>query len=195
MSDLTATNCGCSTDNGCGCNSIIWIILLLSCCGNGSFCGNNNRMRMQWRRKRLLLADSSSVILWRMQWRRKRMRRNLLIFVLETCAARCTTKKGCSICIPFCPYKMLSFFCGFFFLDLTFHSLFYPAFRGNIPSFQAFFIHFINTVSINNQSLMHLFFPFLLLYSYRQAFSHKIIEKLYRMCDPWMKINPSRMTI
>ena len=36
MSDLTATNCGCSTDNGCGCNSIIWIILLLSCCGNGS---------------------------------------------------------------------------------------------------------------------------------------------------------------
>lgn len=42
MSDLTATNCGCSTDNGCGCNSIIWIILLLSCCGNGSFCGNNN---------------------------------------------------------------------------------------------------------------------------------------------------------
>ena len=55
---------------------------------------------------------------------------------------------------------MLSFFCGFFFLDLTFHSLFYPAFRGNIPSFQAFFIHFINTVSINNQSLMHLFFPF-----------------------------------
>ena len=42
MSDLAATNCGCSTDNGCGCNSIIWIILLLSCCGNGSFCGNNN---------------------------------------------------------------------------------------------------------------------------------------------------------
>ena len=40
------------------------------------------------------------------------------------------------------------------------HTLFYPAFRGNIPSFQAFFIHFINTVSINNQSLMHLFFPF-----------------------------------
>ena len=33
-------------------------------------------------------------------------------------------------------------------------------FRGNIPSFQAFFIHFINTLSINNQSLMHLFFPF-----------------------------------
>ena len=24
---------------------------------------------------------------------------------------------------------------------------------------------------------------------------NKIIEKLYRMCDPWMKINPSRMTI
>ena len=40
MSDLAATNCGCSSENGC--NSIIWIILLLSCCGNGSFCGNNN---------------------------------------------------------------------------------------------------------------------------------------------------------
>lgn len=64
------------------------------------FLRKQQRMRMQWRRKRLLLADSSSVILWRMQWRRKRMRRNLLIFVLETCAARCTTKKGCSICIP-----------------------------------------------------------------------------------------------
>lgn len=44
MSDLTATNCGCSTsDNGC-CN-LIWLILLLSCaCGgnNGSFLSNGN---------------------------------------------------------------------------------------------------------------------------------------------------------
>ena len=41
MSDLAATNCGCTSDNGC--NSIIWIILLLCCCGgNGSFLGGNN---------------------------------------------------------------------------------------------------------------------------------------------------------
>ena len=40
MSDLAATNCGCSNDNGCGCNNIIWIILLLCCCGGG--CGNGN---------------------------------------------------------------------------------------------------------------------------------------------------------
>ncbi|MCM1134007.1 MAG: chorion class high-cysteine HCB protein 13 [Clostridium sp.] len=39
MSDLTATGCGCgnpSSNNGFGCSSIIWIILLLSCCGNGN---------------------------------------------------------------------------------------------------------------------------------------------------------------
>ena len=58
MSDLAATNCGCaSNDNGCswiiilllgngfggfgggcgdsGCSSIIWIILILCCCGCG----------------------------------------------------------------------------------------------------------------------------------------------------------------
>ena len=41
MSDLAATNCGCSSENGC--NSIIWIILLLCCCGgNGSCFGGNN---------------------------------------------------------------------------------------------------------------------------------------------------------
>ncbi|MDD6213024.1 MAG: chorion class high-cysteine HCB protein 13 [Clostridiales bacterium] len=37
MSDLTATNCGggCGTpSNGCGCN-LIFILLLLSCWGNG----------------------------------------------------------------------------------------------------------------------------------------------------------------
>jgi len=48
MSDLTATNCGCN-DGGCNCSSIIWIIILLSCCGNGNSgffnnngCGNDN---------------------------------------------------------------------------------------------------------------------------------------------------------
>ena len=43
MSDLAATNCGCN--DGCGCSSIIWIIILLSCCGNGGsglFSNNND---------------------------------------------------------------------------------------------------------------------------------------------------------
>ena len=42
MSDLTATSCGCGTNNnnGCGC-SILWIILLLSFCGNGNGCGSS----------------------------------------------------------------------------------------------------------------------------------------------------------
>ncbi|MCC8081713.1 MAG: chorion class high-cysteine HCB protein 13 [Clostridiales bacterium] len=42
MSDLAATNCGCGTENG-GCNSIIWIILLLILFGNnnGSCFGGN----------------------------------------------------------------------------------------------------------------------------------------------------------
>ena len=37
MSDLTATNCGCGTSSrsGCGCNSILWILILLSCCNGG----------------------------------------------------------------------------------------------------------------------------------------------------------------
>ena len=53
MSDLTATNCGCGCDNGCDngcgsnrplfggndCCSIVWILILLSICGN-SGCGN-----------------------------------------------------------------------------------------------------------------------------------------------------------
>lgn len=43
MSDLTATNCGCSNNscnNNCGLGgSCIWIILLLFACGG---CGNNN---------------------------------------------------------------------------------------------------------------------------------------------------------
>lgn len=42
MSDLAATNCGCNEGNGCC--SIIWILLLLSCfCGNGNsgFFGGN----------------------------------------------------------------------------------------------------------------------------------------------------------
>ena len=40
MSDVAATNygCGCGMEgrNGSGCSSIIWLLLLLSCCG----CGN-----------------------------------------------------------------------------------------------------------------------------------------------------------
>lgn len=47
MSDLAATNCntgcGCNSDNGC--SWIIWILILLSCCGNnncfGGGCGCN----------------------------------------------------------------------------------------------------------------------------------------------------------
>lgn len=36
MSDLTASNCGCTNnDNNC-CSSLIWIIILLSICGNGN---------------------------------------------------------------------------------------------------------------------------------------------------------------
>ncbi len=42
MSDLAATNCGCGCDNSNGCSNIIWILLLLSCCGgNGSFLNGN----------------------------------------------------------------------------------------------------------------------------------------------------------
>ncbi|HJC09555.1 MAG TPA: chorion class high-cysteine HCB protein 13 [Candidatus Blautia ornithocaccae] len=53
MSDLAATNCGCGCDDNCGggmsrglfgggCSCIIWILLLLSCCGNGNtFSGND----------------------------------------------------------------------------------------------------------------------------------------------------------
>lgn len=39
MSDLVATNCnsGCGCNGGSGCGNIIWILLLLSCCGG---CGN-----------------------------------------------------------------------------------------------------------------------------------------------------------
>lgn len=43
MSELTATQCGCSRDNcsnnNSGCSSWIWIIILLFFCGG---CGNNN---------------------------------------------------------------------------------------------------------------------------------------------------------
>lgn len=66
MSDLTANNCGCNTaaNNSCGFgfggNNFIWIILLLSCCGNGdsgcgggllggnSGCGNNSCDWLIW---------------------------------------------------------------------------------------------------------------------------------------------------
>jgi hypothetical protein len=45
MSDLVATNCGCGNEGGC--SSIIWIILLLCLCNNGSTfsgdgCGDNS---------------------------------------------------------------------------------------------------------------------------------------------------------
>jgi hypothetical protein len=49
MSDLAATNCGC--DNSNSCSSIIWILLLLSCCGNGGtslFNGNGNGCDSIW---------------------------------------------------------------------------------------------------------------------------------------------------
>lgn len=43
MSDLTATNCGCGSVNdnrgGCGCNNILWIIILLALCGGNDDCG------------------------------------------------------------------------------------------------------------------------------------------------------------
>lgn len=48
MSDLAATNCGCGCNDDGGCNSIIWLIILLSCCGcgngvlGGNDCGNNS---------------------------------------------------------------------------------------------------------------------------------------------------------
>ena len=42
MSDLTATHCGCNNPSpaNSGCGSCIWILILLSCCGNGDGCGN-----------------------------------------------------------------------------------------------------------------------------------------------------------
>ena len=41
MSDLVATNCGCGNDTNCGCSSLIWIILMLALCGNGSSFSND----------------------------------------------------------------------------------------------------------------------------------------------------------
>ena len=55
MSDITATNCGCERDCGCGggcgnpanffggngsCCNLIWILLLLSCCSGNDGCGS-----------------------------------------------------------------------------------------------------------------------------------------------------------
>ncbi|MCU6761155.1 Uncharacterised protein [uncultured Roseburia sp.] len=39
MSDLAATNCGCDCGDNNGCGNLIWLFLILSCCGgnNGSF--------------------------------------------------------------------------------------------------------------------------------------------------------------
>jgi hypothetical protein len=46
MSDLVATNCGggCGCNGGnSGCSNIIWILLILACCGgNGGGLGLNN---------------------------------------------------------------------------------------------------------------------------------------------------------
>lgn len=48
MSDLAATNCGCGCNDDGGCNSIIWLIILLACCGgcgntfSDNGCGNNS---------------------------------------------------------------------------------------------------------------------------------------------------------
>lgn len=50
MSDLVATNCGCGNESNNCCSSLIWIILILSLCNNGSSslsndgcgCGNND---------------------------------------------------------------------------------------------------------------------------------------------------------
>lgn len=39
MSDLAATNCGCGCNDDGGCNSIIWLIILLSLCGG---CGTSS---------------------------------------------------------------------------------------------------------------------------------------------------------
>lgn len=57
MSDLAATNCNteCGCNNDGGCSWIIWILILLSCCGNnngfGNFgcgCGNNDSSCIIW---------------------------------------------------------------------------------------------------------------------------------------------------
>lgn len=38
MSDIAATNCGCECSGGNnGCGNLIWILLIMCCCGNG--CG------------------------------------------------------------------------------------------------------------------------------------------------------------
>lgn len=50
MSDLSATQCGCGCQNNCGgifgrgsgCNSCIWIIILLLLSNNGSVFGNDD---------------------------------------------------------------------------------------------------------------------------------------------------------
>jgi hypothetical protein len=45
MSDLAATNCGggCGFGNGeNSCSNLIWILLILSCCGNSSLFGGSD---------------------------------------------------------------------------------------------------------------------------------------------------------
>lgn len=41
MSDLTASQCGCNSNEGGCCNSIIWILLLSCICGNNNGCGDS----------------------------------------------------------------------------------------------------------------------------------------------------------
>ena len=79
MSDLAATNCGCSNDNGCGCNNIIWIILLLCCCGGG--CGNGNGSFLGGNGCRSKQSGSSSTLclLWRIRWKQQWKRLWLLL--------------------------------------------------------------------------------------------------------------------
>ncbi len=54
MSDLAATNCGCSNDNGCGCNNIIWISYFCAAAAadvemaTGSFLGGNGCSEAIW---------------------------------------------------------------------------------------------------------------------------------------------------
>ncbi|MCD8011193.1 MAG: chorion class high-cysteine HCB protein 13 [Lachnospiraceae bacterium] len=51
MSDLAATNCngGCGCDSGNSCSSLIFILLILFCCGGcGNGCGENGMNCDAW---------------------------------------------------------------------------------------------------------------------------------------------------
>lgn len=74
MSDLAATNCGGCNCNEGGCGSILWIILLLCCCGNGNsgFLGSNN-------------GCGNDSCLW-------------IILLLFFCGGGCGNNNGCGFC-------------------------------------------------------------------------------------------------